>query len=93
MPPGPDGEMVMNPIPGEAGTDYPVFTEGSGCLAEPSAVIREKPFSSSFKLQSSETLYKPSPLAPSARYRVQLRPAAIPAWYLHGHWGRLPGTS
>ena len=25
---GPDGEMVMNPIPGEAGTDYPVFTEG-----------------------------------------------------------------
>lgn len=24
---GPDGEMVMNPIPGEAGTDYPVFTE------------------------------------------------------------------
>ena len=26
---GPDGEMVMNPIPGEAGTDYPVFTEGA----------------------------------------------------------------
>lgn len=26
---GPNGEMVMNPIPGEAGTDYPVFTEGS----------------------------------------------------------------
>jgi len=23
---GPDGEMVMNPIPGEAGTDYPVYT-------------------------------------------------------------------
>ena len=25
-PPGPDGEMVMNPIPGEAGTDYPVLS-------------------------------------------------------------------
>ena len=24
---GPAGEMVMNPIPGEAGTDYPVYTE------------------------------------------------------------------
>ena len=24
---GPDGEMVMNPIPGEAGTDYPVYSE------------------------------------------------------------------
>jgi len=23
---GPNGEMVMNPIPGEAGTDYPVFS-------------------------------------------------------------------
>ena len=25
-PAGPDGEMVMNPIPGEAGTDYPVLS-------------------------------------------------------------------
>ena len=25
--PGPDGEMVMNPIPGVAGTDYPVLSE------------------------------------------------------------------
>ena len=25
-PSGPDGEMVMNPIPGVAGTDYPVFS-------------------------------------------------------------------
>ena len=24
---GPDDEMVMNPIPGEAGTDYPVYSE------------------------------------------------------------------
>ena len=22
---GPDGELIMNPIPGEAGTDYPVY--------------------------------------------------------------------
>ena len=27
--PGDNGEIVMNPIPGEAGTDYPVFTEGA----------------------------------------------------------------
>lgn len=24
---GPDGEMIMNPIPGEAGVDYPVFND------------------------------------------------------------------